>query len=428
MPGTGSRRVTYLSGTAPAAISHDDARSDAPLTLATEEPTRHRTRLRSIDLLRGLVIVLMVLDHVRDFFHSSGYAFDPLDLARTTPLLYATRWITHVCAPTFVFLAGVSAWLQLAKGKEVSALSAFLLKRGLWLVAIELTIVSFAVSFSIPYMLFLQVIWAIGWSMVALAALVRLPRAFVLLIGIAIVAGHNLLDPLTPAQFGAFGWLWTALAEGGVWTTDGTPVALILYPILPWVGVMCLGYGLAPVFLSARRDRILAAIGLGMIAAFVGLRLLNGYGNPEPWVADVSVAATIMRFMDVAKYPPSLMYVCATLGPMLLLVPLLERARGAFPEVLKVFGAVPLFAYLLHLYIAHALAIAAHGALGRPVAGLFDYLRSVVADPASLAPAIGLPLPLVFIGWIVTLAILYPCCRWWGAVKARRRDWWLSYL
>lgn len=415
-----------MSGIAPEAVSRRD-----PLPVSSSRTTAQpipAARLRSVDLLRGLVIVLMVLDHVREFFHSSGHAFNPLDPARTTPLLYATRWVTHFCAPIFVFLAGVSAWLQIAKGKDVRSLSGFLVKRGLWLIVLELTVVSFAISFSLPYLPFIQVIWAIGWSMVVLAGLVWLPRVAVLTIGVAIVAGHNLLDPLTAAHFGAIGWLWTALGEGGVWTVGTAPAALILYPVLAWIGVMCLGYGLGPVFLSARRDPTLAVIGIGLIAAFMVLRLLNGYGDPEPWAAEATATATIMRFLDVAKYPPSLMYVCATLGPMLLLVPLLDRARGAFADMLNVFGAVPLFAYLLHLYIAHLLAIAAHLVAGRPVGGLFDYVRSIVMDPGSLSPSLGLPLAVTYVGWIATLAILYPCCRWWGAHKARRGDWWLSYL
>jgi uncharacterized membrane protein len=405
-------------------------RVDAAAAPTANTPTAlpPHMRLRSIDLLRGLVIVLMVLDHVRDQMHISGFVIDPLDPYQTTPLLYVTRWITHFCAPTFVFLAGVSAWLQAAKGKPAATLSGFLLKRGLWLIFLEMTVVSFGWSFVIPFFLFLQVIWAIGWAMVALAALIWLPRKAVLAIGIAIIAGHNLFDSVTPDQLGGFGWLWAFLKTGGPWIIGGQPVAMMLYPVLPWTGVMALGYGMAPIFLSPRRDRMLVMIGIAMIAAFLLLRALNVYGDPKPWMIEPTSIATIMRFFDVEKYPPSLLYVCATLGPMLLLVPLLERATGAFPRVLQVFGAVPLFAYVVHVYLTHALAIAAHAGFGRPVGKLFNFLTSAMFDPQSLVPEVGLPLWVSYLGWIVTLILLYPCCRWWAGVKARRRDWWLSYM
>ncbi|MDQ8755333.1 heparan-alpha-glucosaminide N-acetyltransferase domain-containing protein [Sphingosinicella sp. LHD-64] len=398
-----------------------------PRSAAAAAPRAVDHRLRAIDILRGLVIVLMVLDHVRHYFHASGFVFDPLDPARSNALLYATRWVTHFCAPTFVFLTGVSAWLQGANGKTTPTLSGFLLKRGLWLVVLDVTAVSFGWSFSLPYFLFLQVIWAIGWAMVAMAALVWLPRPVVLAVGIAIVAGHNLLDPLTPQQFGSLGWLWMFLHEGGMWSAGGAPVAFVGYPVLAWIGVMAIGYGSGPAFLSAKRDRILLLIGAAMIAAFLMLRAFNFYGDPRPWVEEASWTATIMRFLDVTKYPPSLLFVCATLGPMLLIMPLLERWSGTPGRVLQVFGAVPLFAYLLHIYLIHLLSIAAHALSGRSTNGLFDFLRKAILDPASLS-ALDLPISATFVAWGVTLVLLYPCCVWWRALKARRRDWWLSYL
>ena len=288
-------------------------------------------RLREIDMMRGLVIVLMALDHVRDYFHSGAFTFSPLDPERTTAALYATRWITHLCAPTFVFLAGVAAFLQAAKGKQTPHLSRFLLMRGLWLVALELTVVSFGWSFAMPYPLFLQVIWAIGCSMVALAGLVWLPRVAVLVVGIAIVAGHNLLDPLTPDQFGAFAVAWKFLHEGGRLFVGDTPIGFVSYPVLPWIGVIALGYGLGAVFLepAQKRDRTLLLLGAAMIALFILLRGFNLYGDPGPWTAREDVVRSAMAFLNVAKYPPSLMYVLATLGLGFLLIPLLARLRGA---------------------------------------------------------------------------------------------------
>jgi uncharacterized membrane protein len=387
-----------------------------------------RKRIQSIDILRGAVIVLMVLDHVRDFIHASGYAFDPLDPERTTPFLYAVRWITHFCAPTFVFLAGVSAWLQYTKGKSHRELSLLLVTRGLWLILLEVTILGFGWSFSIPFMLFLQVIWAIGCSMIALAGLIWLPRVVVLSCGIAIIVGHNLLDGLTPAQFGSWAHLWTLLHGGGVITLNGMRI-LDAYPVMPWLGVMAFGYGIGQVFLaqSGRRDRIFVALGLLMTTLFIVLRYSNIYGDPHPWLAQSELGKTVMVFLAVQKYPPSLLYVCGTLGPVLTVIPLIERWRGAPARFLLVFGSVPLFAYVLHIYIAHALAIALHMLFGRDTAAFYNLMHNLVLNPGALNGT-GLPLPMVFVTWFVVLAILYPLCRWFADVKRRRNDWWLSYL
>jgi uncharacterized membrane protein len=402
-------------------------------------------RLAQIDMLRGLVIVLMALDHVRDYFHAGAFAFDPLDPDRTNAALYATRWITHLCAPTFVFLSGVSAFLQMAKGKSAPDLARFLLTRGLWLVALEATVISFGWSFAAPYPFFLQVIWAIGWSMIALAALVLLPRTAVLAIGAAIVAGHNLLDPLTPQQFGSFALAWTFLHEGGPLEIGGTPVGMVMYPILPWAGVMALGYGLGGLFLepAPKRNRTLLQLSGAMIALFAVLRGFNLYGNPTPWEAQGDLLRSAMAFMDVEKYPPSLMYVLATLGVGFALLRVLDsfqpaqplehgggglaRFRAAVGGVLLTFGAVPFFFYVLHIYLVHALAIAANAATGRDASGLFNYLLNTFTAPEKVAH-LGFPLAGAYLAWMVALALLYPACRWWARVKRTRRDWWLSYL
>ncbi|WP_380874469.1 hypothetical protein ACFB49_48180 [Sphingomonas sp. DBB INV C78] len=388
-------------------------------------------RLRSIDILRGLVIVIMALDHVRDYLHISGYALDPLDPEQSWGLLYATRWITHFCAPTFVFLSGLSAWLQHVKGKPTPILSRFLLLRGLWLLLLEVTVMSFGWAFSVPWLLFLQVIWAIGWSMIALAALVWLPRIAVLAIGIAIIAGHNLFDGVDPAALGAWGPLWQFLQTGGIWPPSAVPpegvIAFQAYPVLAWIGVMAFGYGIGAVFLSPARDRILPFIGLGMIGLFLLLRLTSAYGDPQPWTVHADFGATLMDFLDVRKYPPSLLYVCATIGPVLMLVPLIERWRGVVAEFFRTFGAVPLFAYVLHIYLVHTLSLIVLIATGRPIAGSFDAIRNAIFMP-QLLEGTGQSLWVVYATWAVAIAILYPLCRWWGDLKVRRRDWWLSYL
>jgi len=369
----------------------------------------------------------MALDHVRDYLHESGYAYDPLDPSVTTGALYVTRWVTHFCAPTFVFLAGVSAWLQGAKGKDPARLAAFLLSRGLWLLVLEWTVVGFGWSFSIPFILPFQVIWAIGVSMIVLAALVRLPTGAVLGIGVAIVAGHNLLDSIRGTQFGSWSWGWYLLHERAPLTWNGRVFGLAVYPVLAWIGVMALGYGLGPVFLSPHRNRILVRLSLGMMAVFLVLRAFNVYGDPIPWAPQDTAGKTVMAFMNVQKYPPSLLYVCATLAPMLLLVPVFDRLPGPVAGVLRTFGAVPLMAYVGHLYVMHVLAIGVHAAAGHDVAGMFDTIRHFFFEPGVFAGT-SLPLPVVYVAWIAVLVIIYPLCRWWGDVKRRRRDWWLSYL
>lgn len=393
-------------------------------------------RISEIDLLRGLVIVLMALDHVRDYFHAGSFGINPLDPEQTTPWLYATRWITHLCAPTFVFLAGVSAHLQFARGKTTPSLSLFLLTRGLWLVFLELTIISFGWSLGFPYALFMQVIWAIGWSMIALAALVWLPRVVVLAIGILVIAGHNSLDPISAENAGL---IWTFLHDGGLVFAGEQPIGLAAYPLLPWFGIIALGYGFGAIFTEpqAKRDRTVLLLGLGMLAAFFVLRWLNVYGDPafatgpeavaRDWREQSTIGAAIMVFFDVQKYPPSLQYTLVTLGVVLTIFPFLSRLTGIVRSVLNTFGAVPFFFYILHIYLIHLLAIAANAAMGRDVTGMFNYMINAFFRP-ELLQGLGFSLAWTYVAWIVVLAMLYPLCRYWQQLKARRRDWWLSYL
>ena len=384
-------------------------------------------RLTVIDALRGLVIIIMVLDHVRDYFHASGYAYDPIDFHTSTPAVYATRWVTHLCAATFVWLAGVSVWLRHEKTRDTKAVAIFLLTRGLWLVVLECTVVNFGWSFSVPFLPLLQVIWAIGFAMIALAALVWLPRLAVLTIGIVVIAGHNLLDGIQAKSFGAWEGLWMFLHAGGIGMWQGQPFALLFYPVVPWIGVIALGYGMGTVFTAPRRDLILTVCGLAMIAGFVILRMLNVYGTTAPWADQHDTAKTIMDFMNVQKYPPSLDYVLATLGPIFVLIPWLARLKGPFAGFLVTFGSVPLMAYIAHLYVMHALSIAVHFAAGQAWLPFIDTMRHFVLAP-DLFKGSGFPLWAVYLGWVATIAIIYPLCRWWQGVKQRRRDWWLSYL
>lgn len=401
----------------------------------------HPGRLREIDILRGLVIVLMALDHVRDYFHVGAFTANPLDPEQTTPWLYVTRWVTHLCAPTFVLLAGVSAALQRDRGKSLGAISWLLATRGAWLIVLEVTVLSFGWSFGFPYAIFLQVIWAIGWSMLALAMLVWLPRGVVFAIGLTIVAGHNLLDPITAQQFGQAAMLWNFLHEGGPILVGETPIGLFAYPVLPWIGVVALGYGMGGVFgaPAERRDGKILFAGLAMLTAFVLLRWFELYGNPSAetaggpfgdpgsWRAQEGATAGAMVFFNVSKYPPSLQFLLATLGTVFTLWPLLARLRGPLGDVLNTFGAVPFFFYVLHIYLVHALAIGANMAMGRDASGMFNYMLNVFVAPERFQ-GLGFSLPWVYFAWIAVLILLYPLCRWFAALKARRRDWWLSYL
>lgn len=378
-------------------------------------------RLHSIDIARGLVIVLMALDHVRDYF--SNAHFDLLDPSQTTPGLYLTRWITHLCAPMFIFLAGVSAQ-RLSKRTTTCQLSRFLASRGLWLIALEVTVVLAAWSFNFNYSrgVFLQVIWAIGASMLVLAALVYLPLRAIGIFAVVMIAGHNLLDSIAPAAFGAWAPLWTLLHVRGM-----VPVGFVSYPLIPWVGVMALGFAMGPLYdmVSLQRRRILRLAGTGALLLFLVLRLMNGYGDPHPWQAHASLGATLMSFFDVEKYPPSLLYLLVTLGLAWHVLAAVEFISGTMTaklaRVLEMFGRVPLFFYVLHIALAHLLAGLLAYSLGFGDAVLTNIF-------AMLPKHWGFGLPVVFCAWITVLALLYPACRWFGALKRRRNDWWLAYL
>ncbi|NEX94222.1 heparan-alpha-glucosaminide N-acetyltransferase domain-containing protein [Caulobacter sp. 17J65-9] len=404
-----------------------DTTADAGAQVETRPVAAAGARLNSIDLMRGVVIVLMVLDHVRDYFHYQAWLFDPLDVTQTNAGLYVTRWITHFCAPTFLFLSGAAALLHGEKLGSKGALSKFLLTRGLWLILLEFTLVNFAWNFSWPAFPLL-VIWAIGLCMVAMSALVWLPRAAVLAVGVALIGLHNLLDPISAESLGPLAPLWHVLHQPGLaGELFGKPV-FIAYPLLPWLGVMALGYGLGDVFLkdAADRKRILTLLGLAMITAFALLRAWNVYGDANTWAPHGDPWRTLGDVFDVSKYPPSLLYVLVTLGPVFLLMPWLERARGWLAEFFLVFGRVPFFAYLGHIFVAHLLMLGVGMAFGLPA----ETFVGVIVDPGPLIEiGWGFPLPVVFGMWLLVLVILYGPARWFGDLKRRRSgEWWWSYL
>lgn len=376
----------------------------------------------SVDFVRGLVMIVMALDHVRDFF--TDVRFDPADLSQTDSWLFFTRWITHFCAPIFILLAGLSAGMM-ATRKSKAELGRFLAGRGLWLIFIELTVVAFGWQFTLPWAFTLQVIWVIGVCMLAMAGLIWLPFWAIVTFGAVTVLGHNVLDyGLLPAtDFSAPTPLWHIIHAQGFSLDLGIP-SLMLYPIIPWVGVMPLGYALARLYTgmdSTKRQKTLLLSGFGLIAGFILLRLVNGYGNPSPWSTQDSALYTFWSFVNTTKYPPSLSFLMMTIGPGLVLLAFAEHLRGWFNDICVVFGRVPFFFYILHIYLIHALALAAAEMQG------FGW-QALLTPFWQLPAGYGYPVTGVWLIWIAVVAILYPLCRRFAALKARRKDWWLSYL
>jgi len=388
-------------------------------------------RLTSIDMLRGLVIVIMAIDHVRDHF-LAGTVQDPMDQPDVAVSLYLTRWITHFCAPVFVFLAGTSAGLMTAR-KSPGQLGAFLCKRGLWLIFVSVFVISTATTFSPlgveelggALVVILQVIWAIGASMVLLAAAQFLGARACLYLGALILLGHNVLDPLwpTPDLQSGDSSLWAVLFYQGSFIVK--PVFILeVYPLLAWFGVMLLGFGSAFIFEkeSKKRDRILIKIGGTFIIAFLLLRASGIYGDPNPWqVHDQGAIATILDFMNVTKYPPSLLFLLATLGPMAVLAGYADRLSGWLKDTLVMFGRVPFLFYVAHLYLIHLLAICLGVVQGFQAN---QFITAFLFFPEGY----GVGLLGVYAVWVLVLAILYPLCKWFAKIKTQRRDWWLSYL
>jgi len=398
-------------------------------------------RIDSIDLLRGIVMVIMMLDHTRDFVHNAAREFDPTDLSRTNIALFFTRWITHFCAPTFVFLAGTSAYLQFARGKSKAELSRFLVTRGLWLIVLEMTIVQWFVTFRPDYRFlgFFQVIWVIGVSMIVLAALIHFPKTVIAAFGLLMIALHNLADgirvtgwrgPGTPNP-GVGAKLWILLHqafEGFAVFGDNSPVLFVIYPLIPWIGVMAVGYvfGVLYQFDAARRRRLLLIIGGSATLLFIIIRAINRYGDPFVWKQQKDFVFTVLSFINTWKYPPSLLFLLMTLGPAILFLAFAESGStgGPIRNFFVTFGRVPLFFYLLQWLTAHTISLVLHIAFGKPTAWLYG-------SPLNFGPApqgIGFNLGIVYLSWIAGVLILYPLCRWFAGVKQRRRDWWLSYL
>ena len=401
---------------------------EQPIAIPTDAAVAVRPRLDAIDILRGAVMVLMALVHTRAFF--SNARFNPEDLTQTSAALFFTRWITHFCAPVFMFTAGLGAFLWLERGRTKGQLSRFLLTRGLWLIFLELTVSRLALYFNFDYsFIALIVIWALGCCMMLLAALIYLPVRWLAVLTGVMIAGHNLLDRFPASQFGSFAPVWNVIHQPGIFPV-GKYLVLVGYPLLPWVAVMAGGYCFGQVFLwePRRRQHLLIRTGVALTMAFVVLRWLNIYGNPAPWSHQHSTLFTVMSFLNCTKYPPSLLFLLMTLGPALIVLGCLEQVRLRDSNPLLVFGRVPLFYYLLHLYLLHAIALLfAYVRYGNG-SFLFNPVPTMGRPQQPFPPNYGYDLWAVYLFWLLVVALSYPACLWFSRLKQRRRDRWLSYF
>jgi uncharacterized membrane protein len=396
---------------------------DRPAMTETAKEPGPRARLEAVDLLRGVIMILMALDHTRDFFGIPGQ--NPTDLATASAALFLTRWVTHFCAPVFFLLTGTGSYLSLRR-RSPGELSWFLLTRGLWLIFLDLVLARCLVyQFNFDYRVtMLIVLWALGWAMITLAALVRLPASVVTAFGAVLIAGHNLFDGVRSASP-----LWSILHRPGFVLNTPEHAVFVAYPLIPWIGVTAVGYGLGQIYAwdADRRRAFLLRLGTALSLGFLVIRGLNVYGDPSRWERQKTAAFTVLSFLNTTKYPPSLLFLLMTLGPALIFLALVDRHT---PQVLRpalTIGKVPLFYYLLHFTLIHLLAVAvcflrygsAHWMTESPDLGHY---------PFSPPPGWGFSLPVVYLAWAFVVVAMYPLCRWFAALKRRRSEAWLSYL
>jgi uncharacterized membrane protein len=385
--------------------------------------TPSRARVESVDLVRGVIMILMALDHSRDFFGIPGQ--NPVDLTTATTALFFTRWVTHFCAPVFFLLTGTGSYLQLRR-KSRGELSRFLLTRGIWLIFLEIVVLRcFSYQFNFDYRVtMLIVIWALGWAMITLSLLVWLPASAVTAFGAIMIAGHNLLDSVKSASP-----LWSILHAPGFVINTPDHVVFVAYPLIPWIGVTAVGYGLGQVYAwdADRRRSFLFRLGLGLAAAFIVIRAINIYGDPGRWSAQKSGVFTVLSFLNTTKYPPSLLFLLMTLGPALILLSAVDARTPRTLRPALIIGKVPLFYYVLHFTLIHLLAVAtcyarygsAHWMFESPDLGHY---------PFSPPPGWGFSLPVIYVVWAIVVATMYPLCRWYAGIKQRQNSHWLSYF
>lgn len=404
-----------------------------PLVLTTPPPPdvlTEKPRIASVDLMRGIVMVIMALDHARDYFHRDAFVYDPTDLNQTTPVLFLTRFITHFCAPTFVLLAGTAARISQQR-KTKKELSRFLFTRGLWLVLLEITIVRFGMVFQLYYdVTIFQVIWAIGFSMVLLAFTIRLPFNAILAMALLITFGHDILHAVNISATDPLGILWAFTHQTNFVALAPGVSALIPYPFLPWFGILLLGYCMGEWFTKGfdpgMRRRLLLRTGISAILLFLALRYFNLYGDPSPWSLQKSGVYTLLSFINVTKYPVSLLYSLITLGPVLIGLALLEKVRVTSANPFVVFGRVPLFYYVLHFYFLHLGALILFMISTGKGFGEIDF--HFTAGFGGLPAGYGYPLIGGYIAWLTVVLILYPLCYAYNRYKSNHKQWWLSYI
>jgi uncharacterized membrane protein len=410
---------------------------------AIQKSDRLTSRIDSVDLLRGLVMIIMVLDHVREYVHADAFHFNPTDLSKTNTLLFFTRWITHFCAPTFVFLSGTSIFLQRMRGKTKNQLAWFLLTRGAWLIVLEFTVIRFSILFNLDYHFFgfAEVIWIFGISMIALAALVYLPVWAVAMIGGLMVALHNLLDRFTIPPQTALStvlngpppdtWqkLWIFLHQPGIIPVSDGVSLFVAYPILPWIGVMALGYALGTVYTwnASRRKPFLIVLSLLLFTLFIVMRAINIYGDPAPWTAQSTGLFTFLSFLNVTKYPVSLLFLLMTIGPSMLVLAAADglRADAWWKKIPVTFGRVPLFYFILQMFYAHGAGALLGYLAGKNINHFFENFPQLSSDAP---PDVGFPLWVVYVVWLGGLIVLYPICAWYARVKRGRHGFPFSYL
>ena len=389
---------------------------------------RVRHRVDSVDVVRGVIMILMALDHTRDFF--GGASINPTDLATTTPQLFFTRWITHFCAPVFCLLTGTAAYL-VRRNRTTAQLSSFLFTRGLWLVFLELTISRFLWQFNADYKVtIITVLWALGWSMVVLSALVHFPTWVAGAFGGAMIVLHNLFDPVQAASFGSLAPLWNILHAPGLLYAAPGRIVILAYPLIPWIGVMAVGYSLGAIYgwEPARRRQLLLRMGIALTTAFLVLRFVNVYGDPFPWKAQPTATFTLLSFLNLTKYPPSLLFLLMTLGPALLLLRAMDgRTPSAILRPVYTVGKVPMFYYLAHILLLHLIALFVSYVRYGTIRYMFE---SPTPDKFPVTQPAGWAMPLLAVWgmWILVVVLLYPLCRWYAALKSRSTNPLLSYL
>ncbi len=397
----------------------------------TLQPLATKTRISSIDIVRGIVMVIMALDHTRDFFHYDSLQMDPTDLTKTYPALFFTRIITHFCAPTFVMLAGTSIYIS-AQRKSKRELSFFLLTRGLWLIVIELVVIRFGFMFNFYYdLVIFQVIWAIGASMIVMAALIHLNETVLIILAAVFLLGHNLLDPIQLTQKDSGFWPWMFFYQSGFASLGNGNAILVPYPVLPWLSIMLSGYVLGmlykPTVAPADRQRYLLIAGAAATLLFIVLRYINLYGDPAPWSVQKNSMFTFMSFVNTTKYPASLLYTLMTLGPILILLAIVEKIQTNILQPFVIYGRVPMFYYILHFYFIHIFALTAYLiTTGKSWSDLdFHFGKSfggILTDDG------GYSLGITYLAWAGIVLLLYPLCRAYNRYKSTHTHWWLSYL